>query len=132
MASFNLKILTPEKEVFNGEALKLVVRTTEGDIGIYAKHIDYVAPLSVGKLEVTFESGKNVSAICDGFITVQKGNVTILTDFLEWSNEIDINRAEKAKEKAEQSLQGTMSETEQNRMEVKLKKALNRINVAKL
>lgn len=131
MALFDLKIITPEKLVFEGKAQKLVARTTEGDVGIYARHIDYVAALSIGRLIVTFENEVKTAALADGFITVHKGEVTILTDFLEWSHEIDVERAEQAKAHAETNLKNQLSTSEQNYMEVNLKKSINRLNVAK-
>lgn len=84
MTSFEVKILTPEREVFNDEAEKLVVRTTEGDVGIYANHINYVAVLGNGKLHLTENGQKKTATANGGFITVSEGKVTVLTDFFEW------------------------------------------------
>lgn len=131
MALFDLKILTPERLVFEGKAQKIVTRTTEGDIGIYARHIDYVAALSIGKLVVTFEEEVKTAALADGFISVTNGEVVILTDYLEWADEIDVNRAEKAKEKAENNLKTASSNSQQDLEELKLKKAINRLNVSR-
>lgn len=84
MTSFEVKILTPQCEVVNCKADKLVVRTTEGDVGIFANHINYVAVLGNGKLSLTENSQKKTALANGGFITVSNGKVTVLTDFFEW------------------------------------------------
>ena len=83
MAEFNLKIVTPDGICFDGTAVRIVVRTTNGDVGIMARHANYVAPLSVGEARVTDKDGKVVVAKTDcAVVTVTfdtKGVATVDT-----------------------------------------------------
>lgn len=132
MATYEVRILTPEREAFVGQVDKIIARTTEGDVGIQAKHINYVAGLDVGKFTMIIGSEKRYAALVDGFLTVADGKVTILTDFFEWQDEIDAKRAEEAREYAQSKLTKNPNDINQDYMELKLKKALNRISVANM
>ncbi|MFI3227360.1 MAG: ATP synthase F1 subunit epsilon [Clostridia bacterium] len=130
MATYEVHILTPEREAYSGQVEKIIARTTEGDVGIYANHIDYVAGLGVGKFIMINGTEKRYAALADGFLTVSDGKVTILTDFFEWQDEIDAKRAEQARDYAQTNLAKKTDETNHLYLEMKLKKALNRISVA--
>jgi F-type H+-transporting ATPase subunit epsilon len=126
---FALEIVTPDKKFFEGTAEMVVVRTTEGDVGILKNHASYVAPLDVGVLKIKKEGVFKEAAIAGGFIQVDKEKTTILTETAEWSHEIDLQRAQRAKERAKSKLK-TTNEKDLRLVEFKLKKALNRIKVA--
>lgn len=125
---FSLEIVTPDKKFFEGSAEMIVVRTTEGDIGIMKNHINYVAPLDIGVLRIKKDGTYKEAAVAGGFVQVDKEKTTVLTEAAEWAEEIDIERAKKAKEKAETKLK-TSKETDLTVVEFKLKKAVNRISV---
>ncbi len=132
MNSYKLKIITPEKTFFDGETTQIVVRTSEGDTGILAGHIDYVSNILTGPLKVKQEeSGEyRIAAVADGIIIVSNGEVTILPQSAEWSDEIDLERAESAKRRAEEKIEESKkSGAAFDIAESKLKRALTRISV---
>lgn len=131
MASlFPVEIVTPDKVFYKGNAETVIVRTTEGDIGILKGNAPYVAGLSVGKLRLKLEGKFTEAAIAGGFIQVDKEKTTILTEAAEWAEDIDIDRARKSKEEAENELKNTTEKHKKEELEFKLKKAENRIDVA--
>ena len=132
MKTFELQIVTPDREVYNGQAESVLVPTTEGVIEILAGHIDYMAAIVIGKIRVISESQGRVAACSDGFMTVSEGNVRIVCTTFEFSDEIDIERANKAKEKAEQRLASKLDDRTEKLIKAKLMRALNRIKVAEL
>ena len=131
MATFHLQIVTPDRKVFDGEAEKIIVRTLGGDVCILARHIDYCAPLGIGEARVTDAEGNTRIAACaGGMLGVANGEARVMATTFEWADEIDLARAEKAQQAAQQKLQ----ELERNDkefaiMEAKLKRALARIHV---
>ncbi|MBP8762719.1 ATP synthase F1 subunit epsilon [Acetoanaerobium noterae] len=130
MATFNLQIVTPDKLFYNEDVDMLVVRTTEGDVGILKGHIDYVASLDIGIIKIKKDGVFKEATIAGGFIQVDKEKTTILTEAAEWPVEIDVERAKKAKELAESIINRKLSDREMDMAEVRLKKALNRIRTA--
>ena len=133
MANFHLRIVTPDNLVFDGMAQKLIVRTVEGDVCILAKHINYLAPLGIGEAKVVDEDGKARTAAANGgMLTVVDNEVSVIATTFEWSDEIDLARAERAKEAAEQMLHDYKDHDKQFRIaEAKLKRAIARIEVTK-
>ena len=78
-ATFRLKVITPQKLFFDDETENVIVRTTVGDVGILAKHIDYVAVLPAGPLKVKMKDGNfRVAAVSSGTLKVSKEGVVIL------------------------------------------------------
>ncbi|MCD7773635.1 MAG: ATP synthase F1 subunit epsilon [Ruminococcus sp.] len=132
MNSYKLKIITPEKTFFDGETTQIVVRTSEGDTGILAGHIDYVSNILTGPLKVKqIETDEyRIAAVADGIMVVANGEVTILPQSAEWADEIDIDRAEAAKKRAEEKIaEAKESGAAFDFAEAKLKRALTRISV---
>jgi F-type H+-transporting ATPase subunit epsilon len=131
MTPFRLKIVAPDKIFFDGETEQIIVRTTEGDVGILANHAKYVANLPVGYLKIKQEDGSfKMAAISSGAISVGDNLVTILVSTIEWADEIDVERAKRAEEVAREIIKNKESSKEIDRANLKLKRALNRINVA--
>ncbi len=129
--SFKLEIVTPYGLLYDGDAEKIIVRTTEGDVGILSRHSDYVASLAIGTTRVFTESGERKAACSGGMITVSNGVVRVVASTFEWAEDIDVERALKAKEKAEARLEkAKRSDYEYKLAEVKLKKSLARLNVS--
>ena len=126
---FKVRVVTPRGlyRVFETEILNL--DTTEGQIGILKNHMPIVAILNISTM-TTVENGQRRSyAIAGGTVYFQNNLATILTDAIERSDEIDVQRARKAKERAEKLLQ-EQEGVEVRRAEVALKRALNRIKAA--
>ncbi|MDO4270003.1 MAG: ATP synthase F1 subunit epsilon [Eubacteriales bacterium] len=130
MATFHLKVLTTERCFFDDEVEQIVVRTTQGDAGILPNHIPYTAALGIGGLTIIQNGAERVAAIAGGFVDVSKEQTVVLARTCEWADEIDINRAREAAERARQKLQQKASEHEQDVAQVKLKKAVNRMRIA--
>ena len=97
MTEFKLKILTPEGVVYDVMAESVIVRTTVGDKGILAKHEPYVAALTIGQAKIRINGAVRIGAVSSGIVEVTKDLTTILAQSFEWSDEIDVDRAEKAK-----------------------------------
>lgn len=131
MATFHLKVLTVDRSCYDGEVDRIVVRTTQGDVGILPNHVPYTAALGVGGLTVIKDGQKRVAAISGGFVDVSKEETVILARTCEWEDEIDMHRAEQAAERARQTLRKEERGREYDVAEVKLKKAVNRIRIAK-
>lgn len=132
MNEFDLQIVTPDGLMFEGKAHKLIVRTTEGDVGILAKHTNYVAALSIGVARIFTADGERKGACAGGMLSVTDGTVRIVASTFEWSEDIDTVRAQRAKEKAEKKLsQSSKSDYEYRLAEIKLKKSLTRLNASK-
>jgi F-type H+-transporting ATPase subunit epsilon len=134
MTPFKLKIITPEKVFFNGETGNLIVRTTVGDKGILARHETYVAALPIGKMRMLKKDGKTYrdAAISTGTVRVEEnGDTIVLVQSCEWGDKIKVERAKSAKERAEKCIgDKSRSHVEHEIAEFKLKRALNRIDVA--
>lgn len=129
MKPFKLKIVTPEKIFFDGEAEQITIRTTEGDIGILANHIKYVCNIVAGSLKIKDSSSEREAALSEGILKVSDEGATVLASAVEWADEIDLERAERAKKKAEDILSDKSRADEFGRAEIKLKRALARLSV---
>ena len=129
--TFPLKIVTPDGLIFDGQADKLIVRTTTGDVAILARHIDAVVPLGMGQAVVESEGQRRTAACIGGLLSVVDGSVTLVPTTFEWSDQIDANRAEKSQQRAEGILnQKDASDAEIQLAEARLKRALIRKSVA--
>ena len=131
MTSFPLKIVTPDGLIFDGSAEQIIVRTTSGDVAILARHINYVAPLGMGRA-VIIDGGKRRTAACiGGMLSVVDGSVTLVPTTFEWSDKIDLERANAAYEKADKVLKNpSASQNDLKLAEAKLRRALVRKSVA--
>ena len=130
MSEFHLSIVTPERMFFDGEAERVVVRTISGDVGILKGHAKYISALGTGALKIKFSDGEKIAALSGGFIKADRAKALILATTCEWKDEIDLERAKRAEEKAREMLQHAQSNAEHDLAELKLKRAVNRINIA--
>ena len=131
MTPFNLKIVTPDGLIFDGQAEELVVRTTSGDLGILAGHINCVAPLGMGRAVIINNGERKTAACIGGMLSVVDGEVTLVPTTFEWSDKIDVARAERSYERADRILKDSNSSgTEIALAEARLHRALVRKSVA--
>lgn len=132
MSTFPLKIVTPDGLIYDGEAERLVVRSTEGDIAILARHIDCVAALGMGRATVVDPAGNRRYAACiGGMLSVVNGEVNLVPTTFEWAENIDLKRAEASYERASQTLQkDSVSDTEIALAEARMRRALVRKSIA--
>ena len=131
MTPFHLKIVTPDGLIFDGEAEELIVRTTGGDVAILARHINYVAALGMGRAVVISNGNRRTAACIGGMLSVVNGEVTLVPTTFEWSDKIDIDRAEASYQRAEKILHDSgATDTEIALAEARLHRALVRKSVA--
>lgn len=131
MASFTLKIVSPDGLIFDGQAEKIIVRTTTGDLGIMARHINCVCPLGMGKAIVEADGKRHEAACIGGMVSVVDGEVTLVPTTFEWAEKIDSDRADASYQRAQKVLQSKdSSDTDLRMAEARLKRALVRKSVA--
>ena len=131
MTPFSLKIVTPDGLIFDGQAEELVVRTTSGDLGILAGHINCVAPLGMGRATVIIDGKRRYAACIGGMVSVVDSNVTLVPTTFEWAETIDAARAAASQKRAEEILnKGDASDTDIKLAQARLHRALVRQNVA--
>ena len=131
MTAFQLKIVTPYGVQFDGEAEELVVRTTSGDTGILAGHINYVAPLGMGLATVKVQGEKRFAACIGGMVSVVNGAVTLVPTTFEWADQIDVDRAQASEDRANRILANKdVSEADILLAQARLKRALIRKSAA--
>lgn len=131
MNSFPLKIVTPDGMQFEGQAEEVVVRTTTGDLGILAGHINCVAPLGMGRATIITEGKKRYAACIGGLISVNGGSVNLVPTTFEWAEDIDAARAEAAYQRAQNVLKDkSASQTDIRLAQARLHRALVRRSVA--
>lgn len=131
MKSFPLKIVTPDGLLFDAEAEELIVRTTSGDIGILAGHIDCVMSLGMGEALIVSDGQKRYGACIGGMLSVVKGAVTLVPTTFEWAENIDLDRAVASEDRAKGILSDkTSTDTDILLAEARLKRALVRKGVA--
>jgi F-type H+-transporting ATPase subunit epsilon len=127
----SLKIVTPLGEYFNQPVKSINVRTVEGQIGLLPNHMPLVAALVPCKLAIVNEAGeKREYAISGGFLHFDDNKALLLTDAAEGHDEIDLERAKAAYERARKRIDKKDSTTNMKRAELALQRAMNRINVA--
>ena len=131
MMPFKLKIVTADGLFFDGEAEQLIVRTTTGDIGIMARHMNYVAPLGMGRAVVITGGQRRTAACIGGMVSVMNGEVTLVPTTFEWAEDIDEVRAEASYQKARKILENQTSQADMNLAKAKLNRAMVRMGVAK-
>lgn len=127
--NFALKIITPNRTFFDDEVQMVEFNTTEGEIGIYKGHIPLTVIISPGILTITQESGVREAALHAGFAEITQEKVTILAEVVEWPDEIDVTRAEAARDRAKERLESKTPETDVARAETALHRAIARIEV---
>lgn len=131
MNSFPLKIVTPDGMQFEGNAEELIVRTTTGDLGILAGHINCVAPLGMGQATVMVDGQKRYAACIGGMISVVNGTVNLVPTTFEWADQIDTDRAVASEKRAKSIIADKNStDTDVRLAEARLKRALIRKSVA--
>ena len=128
---FTLRIITPDRVFFEGQVSMVEFNTTEGEIGIYKKHVPTTVIVSPGILTITGDEGTKDAALHAGFVEILQDEVVILAEIIEWPDEIDRDRAEAARARAEERLRTKTPETDILRAETALQRALARIHVLK-
>ena len=126
--TFALKIITPERVFFEGEAEMVEFNTTEGEIGIYSNHVPMTVIVSPGVMTITLPEEEKKAALHAGFAEILQDKVTVLAELIEWPDEIDLQRAESAEQRARDRIAERGDGVDLGRAEAALKRSLARIN----
>jgi F-type H+-transporting ATPase subunit epsilon len=131
VSTFLLEIVTPERKVYAEESNMLIVKGVEGELGILPNHIPLVTPLKIAPITVKKQGAKDVLiAVNGGFMEVRKDKVVILAESAELPEQIDVDRAKAAKERAQKRLaDAKQANVDFTRAELALQRATNRIDV---
>lgn len=132
MNTLDVSIVTPNGEAYNAkEASMVVLNTTNGQLGIMANHVPMVASLKIGPLKVIFPDNREESlAVSEGFVETHKDKITVIVQTAELDKDIDVERAKKAKERAEKRLEAKEDSLDVRRAQLALAKAIARLKVA--
>ncbi len=132
MSSYQLDIVSMDGPAFSGNVQKLLLRTIAGDVEILARHMNYCTSVGMGTAKIVMEDGTERKAACiGGMLSVMDGVCRVLPTTWEWSDEIDLDRAKAAKERAEKALLDERLDKEARvRAQAKLYRALVRIGSA--
>ncbi len=125
--TFKLLVNTPDREFYQGDATMVELATSEGEIGIYAGHIPLTAVVIPCVMVIHEGRGIKKAAVHGGIIEILQDKVTILAEIAEWPGEIDVNRANEARLRAERRLASHESDVNVMRAELALKRSLARL-----
>ncbi len=133
MKTFPLRIGTPDGLLFEGEAERIVCRTITGDLAVLAGHCNFCTALGMGEAHLVTADGTVRSAACiGGMLSVMDGTCRLLATTWEWEEDIDTERAQLAKQRAEEMIaKGGLDDRAYKRAQARLHRALVRLSVSK-
>lgn len=129
---FQVKIITPDRIFYTGEVEMIEFMTSSGQIGVYKNHIPLTTVLAPGAVMLHEAEGEKVAAVHAGFAEILPEQVTLLAEIAEWPEEINENRAEAARQRAEERISAKNADVDLARAEFALRKALTRIHVKEM
>jgi len=130
VATIRLQVVTPERVVLEDDADIVIARGAEGDLGILHGHEPLITPLDIGELMYRKDGAENILAISGGFLEVRPDKVIVLADVAERSEDIDEQRAQAARDRAEAEVRDQQDTEMAAAAEASLQRALLRIRVA--
>lgn len=122
-----LEIVTPVRKVYTEDVRMVVLPGSEGEFGVLPDHAALVSALKIGVIRVHHEGKVTKIAVSGGFVEVRDSKVTVLANSAERQDQIDVERATSAKERAEQRLAAQGPDVDVLRAEMALKRAINRL-----
>ena len=128
--TFDFSVVAPDGQVFRKEVEFVVVPGVAGEIGILPNHAPLVAGLGIGVIRYTDEGVVRKIAISGGFMEVANNKVTVLAKTAEKAEDINVERAKAAKERAEKRLQERRPDTDILRAQIALQRAIARLKAA--
>ena len=128
--TIKLLVNTPDRVFYHDDATFVELSTSEGDIGVYPDHIPLTAVVVPSVLTIHQGNEIKKAAIHGGIVDILKDKITILAEVAEWSDEIDVERANEARLRAEKRLASKDADLDMVRAEAALKRSLARINAA--
>jgi len=130
MATLKLEIITAERQVFSDEVNTVVAPGFEGELGILPHHAPLITMLKPGEVLIRKDGQETYLFVSGGFLEVRPDKIIILADACERSEEIDVERAEAAKHRAEERLKTHPPEMDMARAQAALMRSLVRLKVA--
>ena len=131
MNTFYLKVIASNKTFFSGRCKSLVVPTLDGEVGILYHRENVVMAIDMGEMRITDLEDKVITAVVGtGFVQVMNNRVTVLVDTAELPDEIDIRRAQEAKESAEEQMRQKQSIQEYHHSQASLARAMSRLKLS--
>jgi F-type H+-transporting ATPase subunit epsilon len=125
----NLEVITPERLVLREEVDEVVAPGLTGELGILPDHTPLISQLKTGVLSYRQGNQNRRLHVSGGFIEIASDSVSVLSDVAEKPEDIDVGRAQRAKERAERRLASRGEDIDFDRAELKLQRALVRIQV---
>ncbi|QDP41657.1 F0F1 ATP synthase subunit epsilon [Radiobacillus deserti] len=129
MKTLTVSVVTPDGPVLEDTFEMVSCKSEIGELGILPGHIPMVAPLSISAVRLKNGDDTKKLAVNGGFLEIRPEKVTILAQSAEDPHEIDVERAKRAKERAEQRLQSKQDDIDFRRAELALKRAMNRLDI---
>ena len=130
--TIRLDIVTPDKVVFSSDVNMVIARATDGDLGILPGHAPLIAGLDIWPVRLLTDEGEKQIAVCGGFIEARPDGVTILAPCATLPQDIDVARAEAARDRAETRLKSQDPDIDMMRAEAALKRAIARLRTAEM
>ena len=131
MNNFNLEIVTPIRELDEGQVSYIRCPGLDGSFGVMASHREGIIALTVGEIKVTRDGKDEYLATSGGFAEIMNDKVKLLVESVETVSEIDAERAENSLERATQRKSEQNSEMDDIRIEASLLRAINRLRISK-
>jgi F-type H+-transporting ATPase subunit epsilon len=129
MATLRLEIVTPEAKAYSEDVDFVVLPGSEGEMGVYPKHVPLLTTLKPGELRVLKDGRETALAVGEGFVEIRGDAVSILTDMALESAQIDAEAAEKAVESAKAAMKEDLGKEEVAAVQASLQKALAQLHV---
>ena len=127
---FKVEIITPDRIFYTGESDFIEFTTQSGEVGVYKNHIPMTTVLAPGIVTIHLGEEEKIAAVHAGFAEILGDKITLLAETAEWPDEIDVKRAEAARERAEERLAAHSENLDVARAEIALRRALVRIDIA--
>jgi len=103
-STMHVMVVSPEQVLYEGDAEMVVCRTTDGEIAFLPGHVPFLGALGVAKVRLILPEGEQRAAVHEGFVEVSGDHVVVLSDVAELPEQIDVARAQQAKERAQAAL----------------------------
>ena len=128
--NFHVEIRTPEQLIYEGDVMSIRAPGVEGNFEVLAGHLPFLTALDVGEIRLRESETPQLMAISGGVFEVLRTGVTALVETAEWASEIDVERAENARDRAQERLTSNVPDLNRPQAEAALARAKNRLKVA--
>jgi len=129
MATIKLEIVTPEAKIYSEDVSMVTLPGSEGELGVYPKHVPLLTTLQPGELRVLKDGRETAMAVGEGFVEIKADGVSVLTDMALEAEKIDVAAAEAAVERAKAAMKEDHGAEEVAAIQASLQKALAQLRV---